>query len=93
MYWRGETFYTKNEIYEGPTEERTVFDQEGADESCATTSQSPRPAPVFPPEKGQGPGGGRCSRPKSRPSFQVVDDGNNKFILAQADLRAEQKSD
>jgi len=26
MYWRGETFYTKNEIYEGPTEERTVFD-------------------------------------------------------------------
>jgi len=26
MYWRGETFYTKNEIYEGPQEERTVFD-------------------------------------------------------------------
>ena len=32
LYWRGETFYTSNEIYEGPTEERTVFDQEGADE-------------------------------------------------------------
>ena len=25
MYWRGENFYTENEIYEGPTEERTVF--------------------------------------------------------------------
>ena len=32
LYWRGETFYTSNEIYEGPTEERTVFDQEGADD-------------------------------------------------------------
>ena len=27
MFWRGETFYTKNEIYEGPPEERTVFDR------------------------------------------------------------------
>ena len=25
MYWRGENFYTENEIYEGPTDERTVF--------------------------------------------------------------------
>ena len=25
MYWRGENFYTENEIYEGPSEERTVF--------------------------------------------------------------------
>jgi hypothetical protein len=32
MYWRGETFYTKNEIYEGPQEDRTVFDQDGADD-------------------------------------------------------------
>jgi len=28
----GETFYTKNEIYEGPQEERTVFDTDNADE-------------------------------------------------------------
>ena len=32
MYWRGETFYTKNAIYEGPAEDRTVFDMDGADE-------------------------------------------------------------
>ena len=41
MYWRGETFYTKNEIYEGPTEDRTVFDMDDADEnlkSCASGS-------------------------------------------------------
>ena len=25
MYWRGENFYTQNEIFEGPTAERTVF--------------------------------------------------------------------
>ncbi|MBN2575717.1 MAG: hypothetical protein JXP73_14215, partial [Deltaproteobacteria bacterium] len=25
MYWRGENFYTQNEIYEGPISERTVF--------------------------------------------------------------------
>ena len=25
MYWRGENFYTENEIYEGPADERTVF--------------------------------------------------------------------
>ena len=25
MYWRGENFYTENEIYEGPHGERTVF--------------------------------------------------------------------
>ena len=25
MYWRGETFYTANEIYSGPYDERTVF--------------------------------------------------------------------
>ena len=25
MYWRGENFYTENEIYEGPPDERTVF--------------------------------------------------------------------
>ena len=32
MYWRGETFYTENEIYEGPPADRTVFDQDGADD-------------------------------------------------------------
>jgi len=25
MYWRGENFYTQNEVYEGPTAERTIF--------------------------------------------------------------------
>jgi hypothetical protein len=26
LFWRGENFYTKNEIHQGPLEERTVFD-------------------------------------------------------------------
>ena len=25
MYWRGENFYTENEVYEGPPDERTIF--------------------------------------------------------------------
>ena len=47
MYWRGETFYTKNEIYEGPMEDRTVFDMEAADEKLGTGFNSHRGRRVY----------------------------------------------
>ena len=47
MYWRGETFYTKNEIYEGPMEDRTVFDMETADEKLGTWISSHRGRRVY----------------------------------------------
>jgi 4-amino-4-deoxy-L-arabinose transferase-like glycosyltransferase len=87
MYWRGETFYTKNEIYEGPTEERTVFDQEGADEKLKewiTHHRGHRQFFLF--ERGQQSHLQSLLPPESRASFEVLDSHNNKFSLAKADL-------
>ena len=87
MYWRGETFYTKNEIYEGPVAERTVFDMEGADDRLREYLIHHRGRRFFfLMEKGQR---GRLQGllpPEARSSFRVVDDANNKFTLAVADL-------
>jgi hypothetical protein len=87
MYWRGETFYTKNEIYEGPPEERTVFDMDGADEKLTEwLGRNRGKRTFFMYERG------REARLKSllpdsgRASWRVLDERNNKFSLAQADL-------
>jgi 4-amino-4-deoxy-L-arabinose transferase-like glycosyltransferase len=87
LYWRGETFYTSNEIYSGPMEERTVFDQEGADEKLKDWIARHRGRRVFflferhqqARLKGLLPIG-------ARDSFQVIDERNNKFSLARAEI-------
>ena len=87
LYWRGETFYTSNEIYEGPTEERTVFDQEGADDRLKdwiAHHRGRRAFFIF--EHHQQSHIAGDLPPEVRASFQIVDDSNNKFSLAQADL-------
>jgi 4-amino-4-deoxy-L-arabinose transferase-like glycosyltransferase len=87
LYWRGETFYTSNEIYEGPTEERTVFDQEGADEKLKAWMERHRGRRLFflyerfQQSRLQG-----LLPAESRGSFRVVHNQNNKFYLGQADL-------
>jgi hypothetical protein len=87
MYWRGETFYTKNEIYEGPMEERTVFDQDGADEKLKTWIEHHRGhRHFFLFERGQQSHLQSLLPPESRASFEVLDSRNNKFSLAKADL-------
>jgi 4-amino-4-deoxy-L-arabinose transferase-like glycosyltransferase len=87
MYWRGETFYTKNEIYEGPMEERTVFDQEGADEKLKTWIEHHRGhRQFFLFERGQQSHLQSLLPPEARASFEVLDSRNNKFSLAKADL-------
>jgi 4-amino-4-deoxy-L-arabinose transferase-like glycosyltransferase len=87
LYWRGETFYTKNEIYEGPTEERTVFDQEGADEKLKAWMDRHRgQRAFFLYERGQQSHIEGMLPTEARPSFIVLDSSNNKFSLAQADL-------
>jgi 4-amino-4-deoxy-L-arabinose transferase-like glycosyltransferase len=87
LYWRGETFYTSNEIYEGPPEERTVFDAEGADDKLkAWIGRHRGRRTFFLFERFQQ---GRLIAllpPESRSSFHVVDEKNNKFTLAEADL-------
>jgi 4-amino-4-deoxy-L-arabinose transferase-like glycosyltransferase len=87
LYWRGETFYTSNEIYDGPTDERTVFDQEGADDrlkAWAARHRGQRAFFIF--EHYQQAKVTEDLPPEARTSFKVIDDSNNKFSLAQADL-------
>lgn len=88
MYWRGETFYSENEIYDDPVkDERTVFDQDGADDQMKDwigrhrgrrvfviyeTTRRTHVQQLFPAE--------------ARPTFQVLYDKNNKFSLAQVDI-------
>jgi 4-amino-4-deoxy-L-arabinose transferase-like glycosyltransferase len=87
MYWRGETFYTKNEIYEGPTEERTVFDQESADEKLKEWVGHHRGhRHFFLYERGQQSHLESLLPPEARGSFRVLDDTNNKFSIASAEL-------
>ena len=87
MYWRGETFYTKNEIYEGPTEDRTVFDQEGADDRLKDWLGRHRGSrQFFIYERGQQGHLQGLLPAESRASFKVLDSQNNKFSVAQADL-------
>jgi 4-amino-4-deoxy-L-arabinose transferase-like glycosyltransferase len=87
MYWRGETFYTKNEIYEGPQEDRTVFDQDGADEKLKEwigRNRGHRHFFLF--EHGQRGHIQQLLPVEAQSSFRVLDDRNNKFSIAQADL-------
>ena len=87
MYWRGETFYTKNEIYEGPAEDRTVFDQDGADDKLKdwiVHHRGHRHFFLF--ERGQQGHLESLLPAEARSTFQVVDNHNNKFSLAQVDL-------
>ena len=87
LYWRGETFYTKNEIYEGPMEERTVFDAEGADEKFRKYLASHRGRRLFfICEKGQKPRIEAALPAETRSSVRVIHDSNTKFLLLQADI-------
>jgi 4-amino-4-deoxy-L-arabinose transferase-like glycosyltransferase len=87
MYWRGETFYTKNEIYEGPQEDRTVFDMDGADEKLTEWMSRHRNQRVFfMYERGRQSRLQSLLPDTSRGTFRVLDEHNNKFSLAQADL-------
>ena len=87
MYWRGETFYTENEIYEGPMEERTVFDMDGADEKLTEwLAHHHQQRVFFLFERGRQAHLQSMLPAESRPTFRVLDERNNKFSLAQADL-------
>ena len=84
MYWRGETFYTANEIYAGPYDQRTVFlgdkNQENLKDYLAATGASAcsssssdragHPALLLPAD--------------ARASLRILESRNNKFYLAVA---------
>lgn len=84
MYWRGETFYSENEIYEGPKEDRTVFDQDNADEDMKTWIANHRGRKVFIIfERGRQNHVQQLLPAETRGTFHVLYEKNNKFSLAE----------
>jgi 4-amino-4-deoxy-L-arabinose transferase-like glycosyltransferase len=88
MYWRGETFYSENEIYDDPRrEERTVFDQDGADEQMKDWIKNHRGRRVFVIyDKNREHHVQQLFPEETRSSFKVLYHENNKFALAQAQI-------
>jgi 4-amino-4-deoxy-L-arabinose transferase-like glycosyltransferase len=87
MYWRGENFYTQNQIYEGPISERTVFlgDKNAENLKDFVAKHSGR-RHFFLIErsrietlKGLLPAGAKAT-------VRIVNDNNNKFYLLTANL-------
>jgi 4-amino-4-deoxy-L-arabinose transferase-like glycosyltransferase len=87
MYWRGENFYTANEIYEGPKDERTVFLGDKNVENLKAWVDRHRGRRAFllveRSRYGQVPG---MFPPETRKSLHIIDESNMKFVLAQIDI-------
>jgi 4-amino-4-deoxy-L-arabinose transferase-like glycosyltransferase len=90
MFWRGETFYTKNALFEGPREERTAFDSDDArvcDEglqSWIAAHRGRRHYFLFEPgRRGQLES---LLPAESRATFTLIEQPSNKFALAAVEL-------
>ena len=87
MYWRGENFYTQNEIYEGPKEKRTVFlGDRNAEDLKDFLGRNPGKRIFFVVERTRFDSLRGMLPEAARPSLKIVDDRNNKFYLASAQL-------
>jgi 4-amino-4-deoxy-L-arabinose transferase-like glycosyltransferase len=87
MYWRGETFYTANEIYEGPMADRTVFLGDRNQENLKDfLLRSKGKRMFFIVEKGRWSTLSGLIPAEARASLTKIDDSNNKFALAVVQL-------
>jgi hypothetical protein len=87
MYWRGENFYTQNEIYEGPKEKRTIFlGDRNAEDLKDFLKRNPGKQVFFVVERTRYDSLRGLLPEPARPSLRIVDDRNNKFYLAAAQL-------
>jgi 4-amino-4-deoxy-L-arabinose transferase-like glycosyltransferase len=87
MYWRGETFYTANEIYSGPLDKRTVFlGDRNAENLQAYLNRNRGKRMFFIVEKGRWTTLEGLLPVDARPSLKKLDERNNKFFLASAQL-------
>jgi 4-amino-4-deoxy-L-arabinose transferase-like glycosyltransferase len=90
MFWRGETFYTKNAIFEGPDEERSVFDgddQAAADRALRAWIAAHRGRRhFFLFERSRRGHLESLLPPEARASFTLLEQRSNKFSLAAVDL-------
>jgi hypothetical protein len=88
LFWRGETFYTANEIYSGPEAERTLFDY--WDDTDARLGRwladhrGRRHFFLFEPAREAHLR--RLLPAEAQASFQIVDRSHTKFVLAVAQL-------
>jgi hypothetical protein len=87
MYWRGENFYTSNQIYSGPREERTVFLGDKNFENLKSWMEKHRGRRAFllvervrwSQMEGAVPA-------DAKKSLKIVDDSNMKFVLGAVEL-------
>jgi 4-amino-4-deoxy-L-arabinose transferase-like glycosyltransferase len=87
MYWRGETFYTQNEIFEGPNDKRTVFlGDRNAENLKDYISRNRGKRAFFIVERARWGTLQGLLPEASRPSLHIIDERNNKFYLAEARL-------
>jgi 4-amino-4-deoxy-L-arabinose transferase-like glycosyltransferase len=87
MYWRGETFYTKNEIYAGPADQRTVFlGDKNQEDLKAFLGRNKGKRMFFILEKNRWATLQSLVPAAARGSLRVVEDRNNKFYLALVEL-------
>ncbi len=87
LYWRGENFYTENEIYQGPSMNRTVFlGDRNAEMLKEWVARNGGRRAFFVVEKVRLTTLRGLLPEKSQPTLKVVDETNNKFYLAVAQL-------
>jgi 4-amino-4-deoxy-L-arabinose transferase-like glycosyltransferase len=87
MYWRGETFYTANEIYEGPMRDRTVFlGDRNAENLKEYLARNKGKRMFFIVEQTRWNTLRGLLPEHARGSLKAIDERNNKFYLAVADI-------
>jgi hypothetical protein len=87
LYWRGENFYTQNQIYEGPSNERTVFlGDRNAENLKEYVTRHPGQRAFFIIERTRLDGLKGLLPENVRSTVKVVNDDNNKFYLLTAQL-------
>ena len=87
MYWRGENFYTQNEIYEGPQNERTVFLGDKNVENFKGWMEKHRGRRAFIlVERSRWNQVEGMVPTDARKSLKLLDGDNQKFCLGQVDL-------
>jgi len=87
MYWRGENFYTANEIFTGPNDKRTVFlGDRNAEDLKDYLNRNRGTRQFFVVERTRWNTLQGLVPEHARKSLRVVDERNNKFYLAAVDL-------
>jgi hypothetical protein len=88
LFWHGENFYTANQIYESTDErERTVFLGDRAAEQLRAYVAAHHGRLFFLVERVKIEGLKALLPPSTRASFVLVDESNNKLVLALAENR------